>query len=68
MGVYTIYKQSLNEYHYYCKVEDGVDYLLFQLLVLGCLTDSYGYVWKKSPYDLYLVESLPILSKTTDKV
>ncbi|XP_061169142.1 E3 ubiquitin-protein ligase RNF213-like [Saccostrea echinata] len=49
------------------EVEEGVDYLLFQLLILGCLTNSQGYIWRKSPFDLYLVESLPILSQNKKK-
>lgn len=50
----------------FLQVEYGVDYLLFQLLILGCLTDSRGYVWRKSPFDLYLVEIIPILTQTSD--
>ncbi|XP_021363666.1 E3 ubiquitin-protein ligase rnf213-alpha-like isoform X2 [Mizuhopecten yessoensis] len=46
------------------EVYIGVDAFLFQLLVLGCLVNSAGYVWIKSPSDHYLVEAMPLL--TTD--
>nr|XP_022293483.1 E3 ubiquitin-protein ligase rnf213-alpha-like isoform X1 [Crassostrea virginica] len=45
------------------EVQEGVDYLLFQLLILGCLTNSTGQVWRKLPYDLYLVETMPLLAR-----
>ncbi|XP_061169263.1 E3 ubiquitin-protein ligase RNF213-like isoform X1 [Saccostrea echinata] len=45
------------------EVQDGVDYLLFQLLILGCLTNSTGHVWRKLPYDLYIVETMPLLAR-----
>lgn len=38
-----------------------MDYLLFNLLVLGSLTDRRGYLWRKSDNDLYLVETLPLM-------
>ena len=44
-------------------MQEGVDYLLFQLLILGCLTNSTGQVWRKLPYDLYLVETMPLLAR-----
>lgn len=40
-----------------------MDYLLFQLLILGCLTNSTGHVWRKLPYDLYIVETMPLLAR-----
>ncbi|VDI01999.1 Hypothetical predicted protein, partial [Mytilus galloprovincialis] len=43
------------------EVQDGVDSFLFQLLVLGSLTTSYGYVWRKSVMDYYIIESLNVL-------
>nr|XP_034315108.1 E3 ubiquitin-protein ligase rnf213-alpha-like isoform X1 [Crassostrea gigas] len=48
------------------EVEYGIDYLLFQLLILGCLTDSRGHVWRKSPIDLYLIEIIPIITQTSE--
>jgi len=39
----------------------GVDALLFHLLILGCLSNSTGYVWRKAPYDHYIVETMPQL-------
>ena len=41
-------------------VQNNVDFLLFNLLILGSLTNSDGYVWLKMPYDLYYVENMPI--------
>ncbi|KAL3881517.1 hypothetical protein ACJMK2_027949 [Sinanodonta woodiana] len=46
------------------EVQEGVDYLLFNLLILGCLTDKSGYVWRHSPRDLYLIETMPIVEST----
>ena len=46
---------------FYFKVQEGVDYLLFNLLVLGCLTDKTGFVWRRCPTDLYLIETLPLM-------
>ncbi|KAL3881514.1 hypothetical protein ACJMK2_027946, partial [Sinanodonta woodiana] len=43
------------------EVQEGLDFLLFNLLILGCLTDKSGYVWRRSSRDLYLVETMPIL-------
>ncbi|KAL3881508.1 hypothetical protein ACJMK2_027940, partial [Sinanodonta woodiana] len=42
------------------EVQEGVDFFLFNLLILGCLTDKSGYVWRRSPRDLYLIETMPI--------
>jgi len=39
---------------------------LFQLLVLGCLGHSFGYVWRKSEMDYYIIESMPLLARNTD--
>ncbi|KAK3096790.1 hypothetical protein FSP39_003301 [Pinctada imbricata] len=47
----------------YHEVQVGVDAFLFQLLILGCLTDSSGYVWRKLPCDLYLIETMPLLAR-----
>ncbi|KAL3881512.1 hypothetical protein ACJMK2_027944 [Sinanodonta woodiana] len=43
------------------EVQEGLDFFLFNLLILGCLTDKSGYVWRRSSRDLYLVETVPIL-------
>lgn len=37
--------------------------MLYNLLVLGCITDSHGQVWLRSPMDLYLVETMPLLDQ-----
>ena len=34
----------------------GLDTFLFSLLVLGEISDSQGYVWRKRPDDLYVIE------------
>jgi len=47
------------------EVQYGVDYLLFNLLVLGSITDRDGFVWCRSPLDLYLIETLPLMQIET---
>ncbi|KAK7478896.1 hypothetical protein BaRGS_00029877, partial [Batillaria attramentaria] len=42
------------------QVQEGVDHLLYNLLVLGRVTDVHGNVWLRSPMDLYLVETMPL--------
>ncbi|XP_077864555.1 E3 ubiquitin-protein ligase RNF213-like [Saccoglossus kowalevskii] len=37
-------------------VQHGVDNLLFNLLVLGGITDTHGRVWRRYPWDLYVIE------------
>ncbi|XP_046556283.1 E3 ubiquitin-protein ligase rnf213-alpha-like [Haliotis rubra] len=49
------------------EVQEGVDYLLFNLLVLGCISNNMGHVWLKSPLDLYLVETIPITDVRHDR-
>ena len=39
---------------------EGVDHLLYNLLVLGCVSDDHGKVWLRSPMDLYIVETMPL--------
>ncbi|XP_069130639.1 E3 ubiquitin-protein ligase rnf213-alpha-like isoform X2 [Argopecten irradians] len=39
-------------------VQSGVDYVLFQLLIVGCLASRSGDVWLMSRHDLFLVECL----------
>jgi len=41
--------------------------LLFNLLILNCLVDSEGYVWRRSLEDLYLIETMPITVETRTK-
>jgi len=47
------------------EVQEGVDYLLFNLLVLGSITDQEGYVWCRSPLDLYVIETMPLMQRDT---
>ncbi|XP_060561077.1 E3 ubiquitin-protein ligase RNF213-like, partial [Ruditapes philippinarum] len=49
------------------EVENGVDYLLFNLLLLGCLTDKTGFVWRKSATDMYLIETTPLMMQTANR-
>ncbi|XP_077981893.1 E3 ubiquitin-protein ligase RNF213-like [Glandiceps talaboti] len=37
-------------------VQEGIDDLLFNLLVLRAITDAKGNVWRRSPWDLYVIE------------
>ena len=53
---------------YYFQVQEGVDFLLFNLLVLRCLTDKTGHVWRRSDLDLYLVENMPLMKTTAKRV
>ncbi|WAR16707.1 R213A-like protein, partial [Mya arenaria] len=41
------------------EVQEGIDYLLFNLLVLNSLKDESGLVWKRSVSDIYLIEHMP---------
>ena len=45
------------------QVQEGVDYLLFNLLILGSITDREGYVWCRSPVDLYVIETMPLMQR-----
>lgn len=38
------------------QVTSDLDALLFNLLILGELTDERGRIWRKSSYDLYILE------------
>ncbi|XP_062573652.1 E3 ubiquitin-protein ligase rnf213-alpha-like, partial [Saccostrea cucullata] len=49
------------------EVENGLDFFLFQLLVIGCLTNSYGLVWRKKDFDMYVIETMPIRTGETDE-
>ncbi|VDI37174.1 Hypothetical predicted protein, partial [Mytilus galloprovincialis] len=48
------------------EVQEGVDAFLFQLLILGCIGHSSGYVWRRSELDYYIIESMPLLARDTD--
>jgi len=45
-----------------------VDYLLFNLLVLGSITDREGYVWTRSPTDLYVIETMPLMQRDSSRM
>ncbi|XP_052808603.1 E3 ubiquitin-protein ligase rnf213-alpha-like isoform X2 [Mya arenaria] len=61
-------KQSAKIFHLNMnhEVQEGVDYVLFNLLILNCLVDKSGYVWRRSVHDLYLIEAMPIMTQATD--
>ncbi|CAG2252471.1 RNF213 [Mytilus edulis] len=48
------------------EVQEGVDVFLFQLLILGCIGHSSGYVWRRSELDYYIIESMPLLARDTE--
>ena len=50
------------------QVQEGLDLLLYNLLVLGCITDIHGHVWRRSSSDLYLIEAMPLLEHTESQV
>lgn len=41
-------------------MQEGIDHLLYNLLVLGCIKSKEGKVWLRSPMDLYLVETIAL--------
>ncbi|XP_052238403.1 E3 ubiquitin-protein ligase RNF213-like [Dreissena polymorpha] len=43
------------------EVQEGIDIFLFNLLILGCLVDNNGHVWRRSRNDLYMIEAMPIM-------
>ncbi|XP_053396015.1 E3 ubiquitin-protein ligase rnf213-alpha-like [Mercenaria mercenaria] len=45
----------------YHEVENGVDNFLFNLLILGCLRDKTGLIWRRSLTDIFLIENTPLL-------
>ncbi|XP_053396018.1 E3 ubiquitin-protein ligase rnf213-alpha-like [Mercenaria mercenaria] len=49
------------------EVQYGVDYLLFNLIILGCLVDKTGFVWRKSHIDIYLIEAMPLLTHAVER-
>ncbi|XP_052243455.1 E3 ubiquitin-protein ligase RNF213-like [Dreissena polymorpha] len=60
-------KQSVRLFHIDIshEVQEGIDLLLFNLLILNCLMDKSGYVWRRSLDDFYLIETLPIMIHDT---
>ncbi|KAL4233165.1 hypothetical protein ACF0H5_007850 [Mactra antiquata] len=49
------------------EVQHGIDYLLFNLVVLGCLMDKTGWVWRKAVMDIYLIETMPLMIQSSNK-
>ncbi|XP_052243691.1 E3 ubiquitin-protein ligase rnf213-alpha-like [Dreissena polymorpha] len=49
------------------EVQEGIDFLLFNLLILNCLMDKNGYVWRRSIDDMCLIETMPIMKVTREK-
>ena len=45
------------------EVRDGLDHVLFSLLILGALRSRDGFVWLRNPCDLYLIENTPLLQR-----
>ena len=45
-----------------------MDYLLFNLLVLGSITDREGYVWSRWPTDLYVIETMPLMQRDNSRM
>lgn len=41
-----------------CQVRSGLEELLFHLLILGCLTNSHGMLWRRNAAHLITVEVL----------
>ena len=65
-GLYHRYFSQVISMHF--QVQEGVDLLLYNLLVLGCITDVHGHVWRRSSSDLYLIEAMPLLEHTESQV
>ncbi|WAR07295.1 R213A-like protein, partial [Mya arenaria] len=40
------------------EVQEGVDYVLFNLLILNCLVDKSGYVWRRSDKETFFVHQV----------
>ncbi|WAR08530.1 R213B-like protein, partial [Mya arenaria] len=47
-------------------VQGGVDHLLFNLIILKCLTTTRGLVWRRSDADLLMIEAMPSSNGKTD--
>jgi len=47
-------------------VTQELETLLFNLLILGEITDDRGRVWRRNPYDLYILEITDPLPKVCD--
>uniref|UniRef100_A0A3B5AHP7 RING-type E3 ubiquitin transferase n=1 Tax=Stegastes partitus TaxID=144197 RepID=A0A3B5AHP7_9TELE len=53
-----IYRSALSLTFVTCQVRSGLEELLFHLLVLGCLSDSHGVLWRRNVAHLIAVEVL----------
>ena len=42
-------------------MQEGVDDFLLSLIVLGCVSDCEGNVWRRSANDIYVIEAMPIV-------
>jgi hypothetical protein len=58
---------SLSNYFTCAQVLEGVDNLLFNLLVLGSITDRTGHVWTRLPSDLYVIETMPLMQREANR-
>ena len=45
------------------EVREGLDRVLFSLLILGALRRRDGFVWLRHPRDLYIIENTPLLKR-----
>ena len=45
------------------EVREGLDRVLFSLLILGALRRRDGFVWLRHPRDLYIIENTPLLQR-----
>ena len=50
------------------QVTNGLDSFLFNLLILGMLTDARGRVWRRRPCDLYVVEITDVMAVPATKL
>ncbi|XP_064635715.1 E3 ubiquitin-protein ligase RNF213-like isoform X3 [Lineus longissimus] len=48
-------------------VVEGVNHVLFNLLVLRCVKDATGRCWRRHPSDLYMIENLPLLKQEVQR-
>ena len=56
ISIMASYVNWFNSYDLFRQVTPEFETLLFNLLILGELTDDCGRVWKRNSYDLYIVE------------
>jgi len=48
---------------WFLQVEAGVDEVLFNLIILGSLVNSDGFVWQVKRGQYYIVECMPLISE-----